>query len=170
MTKPQAFRPEVDLSPKDQERFFRDIEIEFLIHELKDPISIIETGLRTLLERQEKIGPLTERQEKTLKRTLRSSEKARQMLNGLLEVGRSEAGCFLLCGFSPAATVYKALIDALETVPGPHVDALPDSGREQELAGMLADWGITLGDIPRGGRRRDLPGRGQVPTDYRQPV
>jgi hypothetical protein len=32
------------------EQFFREIEIEFLVHELKDPIAIIETGLRTLLE------------------------------------------------------------------------------------------------------------------------
>ena len=29
------------------EQFFREIEIQFLIHELKDPIAIIETGLRT---------------------------------------------------------------------------------------------------------------------------
>jgi hypothetical protein len=30
------------------ENFFRDVEIEFLIHELKDPLAIIETGLRTI--------------------------------------------------------------------------------------------------------------------------
>ena len=29
------------------ENFFRDLEIEFLSHELKDPLAIIETGLRT---------------------------------------------------------------------------------------------------------------------------
>jgi hypothetical protein len=34
------------------ENFFRDVEIEFLIHELKDPLAIIETGLRTLLENE----------------------------------------------------------------------------------------------------------------------
>ena len=90
---------------EDPERFFREIEIEFLIHELKDPLAIIETGLRSLLERQDKIGPLTPRQEKTLQRTLRSSQKARQMLNGLLEIGRSEEGCFSFCGFSPTESV-----------------------------------------------------------------
>jgi signal transduction histidine kinase len=76
------------------ENFFRDVEIEFLIHELKDPLAIIETGLRTLLERQDKYGSLAPRQEKTLKRTLRNSKKARQMLANLLEIGRSESGCF----------------------------------------------------------------------------
>ena len=49
--------------PEDgSERFFREVDIEFLVHELKDPVAIIETGLRTLLERQEKYGPLTDKQ------------------------------------------------------------------------------------------------------------
>ncbi|UCE53212.1 MAG: hypothetical protein JSV31_28805, partial [Desulfobacterales bacterium] len=98
--------------------FFRDVEIEFLIHELKDPMSIIETGLRTLLERQDKYGSLSPRQQKTLKRTLRNSKKARQMLNNLLEIGRSEAGCFICCRFQPAQSAYQALMDSLETVAG----------------------------------------------------
>ncbi len=138
--------------PEDQERFFRDIEIEFLIHELKDPIAIIETGLRSLLERRDRIGPLNARQEKTLLRTLRSSQKARQMLNGLLEVGRSEEGCFSFCGFSPAGVARRALLDALETVPGPHLDHLPDSSDEPELPALLRAWGISLEVAPDAAR------------------
>jgi hypothetical protein len=57
--------------------FFRDINVEFLIHELKDPISVIETAVRMLLEKPDKCGPLMTRQEKTLKRALRNSKKAR---------------------------------------------------------------------------------------------
>jgi two-component system OmpR family sensor kinase len=135
--------------PEKEKRFFRDIEIEFMIHELKDPISIIETGLRSLLERRDKIGPLTVRQEKTLKRTLRSSQKARQMLNGLLEIGRSEEGCFLFCGFSPALVLFKALVDALETFPGPHVEKLPVQGHEETVREALGDWGIALDISPQ---------------------
>ncbi|MBW2634977.1 MAG: hypothetical protein JRE14_12795, partial [Deltaproteobacteria bacterium] len=37
-----------------RELFFKELEIEFLIHELKDPISIIETGAQTLLKKQER--------------------------------------------------------------------------------------------------------------------
>ena len=51
------------------DQFFRELEIQFLIHELKDPIAIIETGLRTLLEKREKFGPLSPKHENTLKRT-----------------------------------------------------------------------------------------------------
>ena len=81
--------------------FFRDVEIEFLIHELKDPLAVIETGSRTILEKRSKFGPLTSRQEKTVRRALRNSHKARQMLNGLLEIGRSESGCFICRRFQP---------------------------------------------------------------------
>jgi signal transduction histidine kinase len=97
------------------EQFFREIEIEFLVHELKDPIAIIETGLRTLLERQDKFGALSPRQENTLKRTLRNSKKARELLHNLLEIGRSEAGCFIGERFQPSKSAFQALKDALET-------------------------------------------------------
>ena len=77
MSKQNEQKDATRVSGEKAEQFFRDIEIEFLVHELKDPIAIIETGLRTLLERQDKFGPLSERQENTLKRTLRNSKKAR---------------------------------------------------------------------------------------------
>ena len=76
------------------EEFFKNLDIEFLIHELKDPIAVIETGARTLLEKQDKFGSLSTRQEKTMNRIIRNAGKAREMLYSLLEVGRSEAGSF----------------------------------------------------------------------------
>ncbi|RLC07856.1 MAG: hypothetical protein DRI24_24220, partial [Deltaproteobacteria bacterium] len=48
--------------------FFQDLSVEFLIHELKDPIAVIETGARTLLKKQDKFGSLSARQEKTMNR------------------------------------------------------------------------------------------------------
>ena len=97
-------------------RFFREVEIEFLIHELKDPVAIIETGLRTLLEKKEKFGSLTPRQEKILKRSLRNSHKARGMLNSLLEIGRSEAGCIFCCRFQPINVTYSVLLEVLDSL------------------------------------------------------
>ena len=100
------------------EQFFREIEVEFLIHELKDPISIIETGMRTLLEKQAKFGPLSARQEKTLKRMLRNTQKARGMLYALLETGRAESGCFEACSFKPGQAVFEVLLEVLEMMAG----------------------------------------------------
>ncbi len=132
-----------------EECFYSDIEIEFLIHELKDPIAIIETGARTLLKRREKTGPLTARQEKTLLRTLRSAKKARQMLYGLMEVGRAGAGCFIVNRFSPARALWRALLDALETMPGPHSEAMVDFKEIHESVAFLAECGIRF-DIDPG--------------------
>lgn len=107
-------KPETDK----QDYLYREIEIEFLIHELKDPISVIEAGARFLLENREKYGTLTQRQEKTLQRMLRSAKKARGMLHDILEIGRSKAGCFNSCRFKPVDAVYDVLIDSMETITG----------------------------------------------------
>jgi len=142
---PQKERNQLDKSP---ERLFRDIEIEFLIHELKDPIAVIETGLRTVLEKREKFGQLTLRQEKTLKRVLRNSMKARDMLHGLLEVGRSEAGCFICCRFKPAQAAYNALLDALEINAANLLEQFGESDSEKDVLVFLSEKGIFIDISP----------------------
>ena len=132
---PAAARPE---------EFFREIEIQFLIHELKDPISIIETGLRTLLEKKEKFGPLVPKQENTLKRTLRNTKKAREMLNNLLEIGRSESGCFICSHFNPAQSVYQAMKDSLEIMTGPLSEEIGKYQSEKDAVELLKRNGIHL--------------------------
>ena len=96
------------------EDFFQDLSIEFLIHELKDPIAVIETGTRTLLEKQNTFGSLSPRQERTVQRILRNTRKARDMLYSLLEVGRSEAGSFHCGLFKPVETALEVLGACLE--------------------------------------------------------
>jgi signal transduction histidine kinase len=130
------------------EEFFREIEIQFLIHELKDPISIIETGLRTLLEKKEKFGPLVPKQENTLKRTLRNTKKAREMLNNLLEIGRSESGCFICSYFNPAQSVYQAMKDSLEIMTGPLSEEIGKYQSEKDAAELLKRNGIHLAFSP----------------------
>jgi two-component system, OmpR family, sensor kinase len=125
-----------------QKGFFEKLDIEFLVHELKDPISIIETGIRTLLERREKYGPITERQEKTLRRVLRNTRKTREMLYDLLEVGRSEAGFCISCRFGPVRATRQALMDALDTVCGDVPDRFRDGVDEGEMIAFLSDLGI----------------------------
>jgi len=114
------------------EEFFQNLNIEFLIHELKDPIAVIETGARTLLEKQEKFGELTSRQERTVKRVIRNTRKARDMLYSLLEVGRSEAGSFACGHFKPVETTYTVLCNCLELKTPSIADEL------QRLPDMIA--------------------------------
>ena len=126
------------------EQFFREIEIEFLVHELKDPIAIIETGLRTLLERQDKFGTLSPRQENTLKRTLRNSKKARELLHNLLEIGRSESGCFIGERFKPTESAFQALKDALETHAWNVFEEFGTYDNQTEALEFLATSGISF--------------------------
>lgn len=129
--------------------FFQEISIEFLIHELKDPIAIIETGLRTVLEKQDKYGPLTAKQANTLMRSLRNTRKAWGILNDLLEVGRSESGCLVCRRFRALAALQQALKDALETVTGPACEAIGRYQAEAELIALLNRNGIFL-HLPAG--------------------
>ena len=123
---------------KKENAFFREIEIEFLIHELKDPVSVIETGVRMLLERRETLGPLSPRQEKTLKRVLRNAQKARSMMYGLLEIGRSQAGCFVCSSFQLVPTVQDILMEAVESVCPPVFDQIDSLESPEEIHAYLS--------------------------------
>ena len=128
--------------------FFGELRVEFLVHELKDPIAVIETGARAMLEKQDKYGPVTRRQEKTLNRILRSTRKTREMLYELLEVGRSEAGYCICCRFSPVRVIHEVLADALEVLPGNIPEGLRNRWADPESPDLLADTGIRLSADP----------------------
>ena len=131
------------------DQFFRELEIQFLIHELKDPIAIIETGLRTLLEKRERFGPLSPKQETTLKRTLRNTKKTRSMLNNLLEIGRSQSGCFVCSHFQPAKSVFQIMKEALEIMTGPLAEEIGKYQAEQDAAELLSKMAFSLISHPR---------------------
>ena len=149
MKKPTQ-KPETgsSLSCESKGHFLRELQIEFLIHEMKDPFSVIETGVRTLLEKKERFGALSPRQEKTLIRILRNTRRAQGMLNDLLEIGRSEAGCFLCCKFHPTDTIYDVLMDALEAVLGCVSESEVKRGEQHHLIEFLSHYGILLDIAP----------------------
>ncbi len=124
------------------DNFFRELNLQLLVHDLKDPLAVINSNLRMLLERQEKWGPLSTRQEKTLKRTLRSTKKARDMVYTLLEIGQSQAGCYHCSDFDPVETAYTVLTDVLETMAGAIFDQLETYKDKQEALAYLAERGV----------------------------
>ncbi|MBI9086445.1 MAG: HAMP domain-containing histidine kinase [Desulfobacterales bacterium] len=138
-------QPNPSLACGPDSRFFQEVEIEFLVHELKDPLSVIETGIRTLMEKQDKYGVLGERQQRTLNRVLRNSVKTRQMVYDLLEVGRAQAACMTCCLFLPRQAVLAALMSALETfsegtdVPGGETPNEGEVQRFLEMSGIFLD-------------------------------
>jgi signal transduction histidine kinase len=143
------FQKEKNAKLDPSQHFFREVEVEFLIHELKDPLSIIQTGTRTLLEKKDKFGALSARQEKTLNRILRNSNKAREMLNSLLETGRSDAGSFFCCHFQPAKAAYVILMDALGTISGDLCEELGACSEQREGLKLLSSHGIFFDIAPQ---------------------
>jgi len=131
-----------------REDFFKEIEIEFLIHELKDPISIVETGAQMLLKKQERFGPLTERQTKTVNRIIRNAAKAHQMLYGLLEVGRAESGNFTCMPFAPAVAGYEVLLECLDLHTPETADKVRQIQQKDAALEYLKQSGILFTTAP----------------------
>jgi signal transduction histidine kinase len=128
----------------DRGGFFSDIDVEFLVHELKSPLSIVDTALHMLLDRPDKYGPLMDRQRKILERALRNSRKARNLLAHLLEVGRSGAGCIECCQFKPLAVVDDVLMETVEASDAEYWEALQWAGSAPDRAAMLSRYGMRI--------------------------
>lgn len=128
--------------------FFQELSVEFLIHELKDPIAVIETGARTLLEKQDKFGSLSSRQEKTMSRIIRNAGKAREMLYSLLEVGRSEAGSFACDQFKPVETTFDVLANCLEVHDPSITDEMHQNPDMAQVLTTLISYGISVSSEP----------------------
>src|SRR4029453_8667878 len=98
----------------DSEDFFRALDTQLLVHELKGPLSLIEAAARTLIEQTGRMGPLTERQEKAVKRILRGTSRGITLVNQLMEIGRAESAQFSFASFDVGEAVLKALIESAE--------------------------------------------------------
>ncbi len=105
----------VEENPRESkaEDFFHNVNIEFLVHELKDPVGIVETGIRMLMEKAQGISDLAG-QERTFQRILRNARRTREMLNELLEVGRAHNVCFHCQPFQLLPALERILMEVVE--------------------------------------------------------
>jgi two-component system, OmpR family, sensor kinase len=124
--------------------FFRVLDTQLLVHELKGPLILIEAATRTLIEQTARLGPLTKRQERTLKRILRGALRGRRLVNQLLEIGRAESAQFSLVSFDAAEAVLKVLIECVESSDAELAARLSDVSTGDAQLAVLAQAGITL--------------------------
>jgi len=128
--------------------FFRALDIQLLVHELKGPLALIEAAARTLIEPKGRMGPLSERQEKTVKRILRGTLRGRRLVNQLLEVGRAEAAEFSWASFAVGETLVEVLIDSVESSDAQLAARLSETSARAAQQAVLAQAGITIKMIP----------------------
>jgi two-component system OmpR family sensor kinase len=139
-----------DLRPSaaDASGFYRELNTQLLVHELKSPLSLIEATTRTLLEHTARLGPLTERQERALQRILRGARRGRRTVDQLLEIGRAEASQFANAAFDPAEAVLRIVCDVVEGSDGELAGRLSAARDDRQKLAVLAEAGIQLRIAP----------------------
>lgn len=120
------------------------IKIDLLIHDLKVPLAVIEAGITSLLRRIEKYGPLTEKQEKVLKRALRNTRVTQTLVTDALELGRSREGIINLVDFKLSDLIEQTLVEILDLTDSKASDRIRQCSSLSELREALADKGLVL--------------------------
>jgi signal transduction histidine kinase len=121
-----------------------NIKTEILIHDLKVPISVINAGARSLLDRQDTYGPLTEKQIKVLNRIVRNTLATQRLVNDVLELGRSREGVIVCSQFSVAALVAGVLVEVFDLADPNVADAVRKVRTYSQLQEVIAYAGVTL--------------------------
>jgi signal transduction histidine kinase len=130
------------------EGFFREVNIEFLIHELKDPLSVVESNAQILFAKTLEKSDAADTQSRCIDRILRHSRRARAMLWELLEVGRAENACFDCRTFKPAVVLRQLLPEVIEAFGGLGREASQAAQNPQDLQQWIGKLGIRLDIVP----------------------
>jgi two-component system, OmpR family, sensor kinase len=122
----------------------KNIQTAHLVHDLKNPVNIIETGARSLLDKQDRYGKLSESQEKIVRRLLRNALKLRHLANSMLEVDMATMGLVRKCDCTLAGIMKSALIEVFDIVDPKVSDALDGAKTFESFQEVLRDNDIVL--------------------------
>jgi len=120
------------------------IKFEFLVHDLKVPLAVIEAGILSLLQKQDKYGELNDKQIKILERALRNTIVTRTLVNDALELGRSGQGIINKSTFTPAQLVLQTLTEILDLTDHSVADAIKECTSLADLKTCLSGHGLFL--------------------------
>ncbi len=120
------------------------ISLQLFIHDLKVPLAVIEAGITSLLGKLEKYGPLTERQEKVLVRTLRNTRVVQALVNDSLELERSKQGVLNVTRMRVSDLIEEALVEIFDLVDFQVSEDIKTCGDLQELRRALEENGLML--------------------------
>jgi len=120
------------------------IKLDFLIHELKSPLAVVEAGISSLLRRTEKYGPLTTAQEKVLRRALRNTRVSQSLVADTLEMGRSAEGVFKLTHCRLSNLILQVLVEVLDLAEVNVAEKIKTCADLPVLKKKLLEKGIAL--------------------------
>lgn len=120
------------------------IKFDFLVHDLKVPLAVIEAGLTSLIERTDKYGPLTDKQIKVLRRALRNTLLTRSLVNDALELGKSSQGIIQKAHFSISSLIVQSLVEIFDLTDQNAADRIRACECLDELKRTLSEKDILL--------------------------
>jgi len=120
------------------------IKIDLLIHDLKVPLAVIEAGLTSMMNRQEKYGPITEKQERVFKRALRNTKVLKALVGDALELGRSGEGIVFFSKFPLADLIEETLVEILDLTDTVMSEKLKKCENLMHFKKTLEEKGIIL--------------------------
>ena len=120
------------------------IKIDLLIHDLKVPLAVIEAGLISMMNRQEKYGPITEKQERVFKRALRNTKVLKALVGDALELGRSGEGIVFFSNFPLADLIEETLVEILDLTDTVMSEKLKKCENLMHFKKTLEEKGIIL--------------------------
>ncbi|MCK5542186.1 MAG: sensor histidine kinase [Desulfobacterales bacterium] len=121
-----------------------EIKIELLIHDLKIPISIIDTGVKSLLNRLDTYGPLTDKQQKVLQRILRNTNNTKRIVNDVLELGRSSEGIMIYKDTCLSFIVSNVLIEVFDLTDTKTAEQVKKSTTLEETQDAVKTNGVGI--------------------------
>jgi signal transduction histidine kinase len=122
----------------------KDPLVDLLIHDLTGPLSIVSTSINNLLSKEGRFGPIPDAQRETLERILRNANKAKALLQEMIEVYRSEEGLFRKDEIVIAEVLREALLDAVEIIDPGMASKLSGAGSEKGFTDILSKNGISI--------------------------
>jgi len=120
------------------------ISLQLFIHDLKVPLAVIEAGITSLLGKLEKYGPLTERQEKVLVRTLRNTRVIQALVNDSLELERSKQGVLNVTRIRVSDLIEEALVEIFDLVDYRASEKIKVCSDLRQLRSALEEKGLMI--------------------------
>ncbi len=120
------------------------LRIDHLIHDLKGPLAVVEAGVTGLLGRRASYGPLTEKQEKVLRRIFRNVRITQQLVVDALELGRCGEGVFHPSRFALSEWLPAVLVEIFDLFDAEESERIRACDRLKDFQSALDDQGVTL--------------------------
>ena len=118
------------------------IKTEILIHDLKNPLAVIETGIESMMRNGDKHGPLAEGHLKVLRRVLRNSKIAMSIVNDTLEVGRSNEGVIKKENLKCSEYMVIPFVEIFDLMEPEIAEKIASADNLSDLKNVLAASGI----------------------------